>query len=326
MDLWAQPLTEDRTPRGPPVPLTTGIGFRNAALSPDGSRLAYSKGQYVSNGFRVPVSTERPATWSDAEQLTFDLARIEFLDVSKDGKRLLFSSDRAGNQDLWLMAIETGEMKQLTTEITPDWAPRWSPDENEIAFYSHRSGNRDVWVMPVSGGSVRQLTRDEAGEWLPSWAPDGKEIVYLRHGTEPWVVPADGGEARQIGFYAIDFGVEWSPDAKWLGFIGESDRGPHVWRVAPAGGDPEKLTAGQVRTFRWSLDGKKVYYIGRADREGTIWEYSLDDGLERPLTNLGGRRGALGGLGLSTDGQYVYFTWEEDIGDIWVMDVVSEEP
>jgi len=33
-------------------------------------------------------------------------------------------------------------------------------------------------------------------------------------------------------------------------------------------------------------------------------------------------RGSLGSEALATDGRYLYFAWEEDIGDIWVMDVV----
>jgi hypothetical protein len=48
-----------------------------------------------------------------------------------------------------------------------------------------------------------------------------------------------------------------------------------------------------------------------------------DDGThERRLTNLSGRRGALGGT-TSTDGKYLYFIWAEDVGDLWVMDFVT---
>ena len=65
---------------------------------------------------QVPILEDRPATWADAEQMTFDQAYIEFVDVSRDGRRLLFSSDRSGNQDLWTMAIG-GEMTRRPTVI-----------------------------------------------------------------------------------------------------------------------------------------------------------------------------------------------------------------
>ena len=50
---------------------------------------------------------------------------------------------------------------------------------------------------------------------------------------------------------------------------------------------------------------------------------SADGANERPMTDLAGKRGALGGWGLATDGDYLYFTLHENLGDIWVMDVVQ---
>jgi hypothetical protein len=61
------------------------------------------------------------------------------------------------------------------------------------------------------------------------------------------------------------------------------------------------------------------------ERAGNLWALSLEDGTERPLTDLRGRPGRLGYQGLTTDGKYVYFRWDEDTGDIWVMDVVQDE-
>lgn len=43
------------------------------------------------------------------------------------------------------------------------------------------------------------------------------------------------------------------------------------------------------------------------------------------MTDLSGRRGSMGPLALATDGNYLYFTWEDDLGDIWVIDVVTDE-
>ena len=56
------------------------------------------------------------------------------------------------------------------------------------------------------------------------------------------------------------------------------------------------------------------------------WMLSLDNGEERPVTDFSSRRGSVGGAGaLTSDGEYLYFTWEESLGDIWVMDVVTED-
>jgi Tol biopolymer transport system component len=116
--------------------------------------------------------------------VTSEHAYIEFLDVSPDGMLLALSSDRRGNQDLWVLPAAGGDMSPLTTDPTPDWSPRWSPDGREIAFYAYRNGNRDIWVMPSRGGPARQLTSHPSQETNPAWSPDGHEIAfYSQKGT-----------------------------------------------------------------------------------------------------------------------------------------------
>ncbi len=67
-----------------------------------------------------------------------------------------------------------------------------------------------------------------------------------------------------------------------------------------------------------------LYFTGwRTERASNLWAKSLHNGREYPVTDLEGRRGDLG-WDLATDGQYLYFTWGEDLGDIWVMDVAPD--
>ena len=185
-----------------PQPVTVGIGMRRAVFSPDGTKLAYSRGRRVANLWRVPIFEDRPATWADAQQLTFDEAYIERVDLSPDAERLLVQSDRSGNMDLWVLPRDGGEWMQVTSEPTPDWYPRWSPNGQDIAFFSYRTGNREIWVMPVSGGPAHQLTDGQATNtesWLPAWSPDGREIAFSSSpAASIYVMPSDGGKARQV--------------------------------------------------------------------------------------------------------------------------------
>jgi Tol biopolymer transport system component len=325
MDLWQQAVADDGRPVGEPLAVTQGLGMRSAAFSPDGKRLAYSRGAWVANVFRVPILADRPATWADAQQVTSEHAYIEFVDVSPDGTLLTVSSDRRGNQDLWLLPAAGGEMTPLTTDPTPDWSPRWSPDGREIAFYAYRSGNRDIWVMPSRGGPARQLTSHPAQDTDPTWSPDGHEIAFwsLRTGDSGiWLVDAKGGEARFVTTAGADTG-EWSPDGH--GFVVEKQG--RLYRVAKAGGEPVLLSpaAEQVYTLRFAPDGQSIYYsvITGPREKHDFWKLSLGDGKVSRLTKLEGRRGNIG-YDFATDGRYLYFTWREDDGDIWVMDVATD--
>ena len=332
MDLWQRHIDDDGSPRGEAARITTGVGMRSAAFSPDGSKLAYTLGRgIVSNLWRVPVMSERRATWSDAEQLTFDQAFIEFIDVSPDGQQLVLSSDRSGNQDLWTLSTSGGsgggEMRQLTDDPAPDWRPSWSPDGNEIAFYSFRSGNRDIWLMGIDGSAPRQLTRNDEPDLHPFWSPDGAHIVFASTGFEGfhiYVVSREGGQPRLLADTPGDNLPAWSPDGRWIAYRSRRSGDLRIWRSPAEGGEAEQLTHGtSAGQPRFSPDGKELYFAAGGDRGSDIWSVSLEDGAERAVTDFHGRPGTIGGFGLATDGSSLYFTWDDNIGDLWVMDVVE---
>ena len=315
-DLWRQHLSGDGEREGEALAVTAGDGISHAAMSLDGSRLVYAKGGPVTNVWRVPLFDDHRAVWADAEQITVDETFIERLDVSPNGQRLVVDSDRRGQMALWVLPSDGGDLRQLTSGPLPDWGPSWSPDGTEIAFWSYRSGFRDIWTVPSGGGTPRQITYSEVDDFFPAWSPDGLEIVF-QNKNGLWVVPAGGGdEARQL----TSFGSRpfWSPDGEWISFWAPArDGGPQ--RVRPSGDDPIPLPVRGGTEYRWSPDSKSVYYV--VDRD--FWVVSVENGQERRLTDLTDRRGGLD-MWADTDGEFVYFTWRDDVGDIWVMDVIDE--
>jgi hypothetical protein len=54
-----------------------------------------------------------------------------------------------------------------------------------------------------------------------------------------------------------------------------------------------------------------------------FWKLSMADGKASRLTKLEGRRGCMGSV-FAADAHYLYFTWSEDDGDIWVMDMMMD--
>ena len=68
----------------------------------------------------------------------------------------------------------------------------------------------------------------------------------------------------------------------------------------------------------WSFDGKQLFFKRMAD----YWRLSMDDHWQFPVTNFAGRRGTLGVA--HTDGKYFYFTWRDDLADVWTVDLTEQ--
>jgi eukaryotic-like serine/threonine-protein kinase len=321
-DLWYQAIAGDGRPAGPAEQVTTGIGMAGAAVSPDGRRLAYSKGSATSKVFRIPLLVDKPATWSDVEQVMAEEAQIDHVDISRDG-RLVVSANPAGNFDLFLLQAGGRAGQPTAADPTQDNGPRWKPDGSEIAFYSQRTGKREIWVTPTGGGPARQVTHGDADNYYPAWSPDGRDIAFAKYAAGIFVMPEAGGHERAVTTDPVDIFPDYSPDGRWIAFT--SARGgpyPRLWRVPSAGGPVEQLTDGPAWYFRWSSD-KRIVFNGTGERANSIWLRSLDSKQERPITALTGRRGRIGSWGLATDGRFVYFVWVEGRGDIWVADLIQ---
>ena len=110
------------------------------------------------------------------------------VDVSPDGKRVVF--DLLG--DLYVMPLEgdhVREPKKLTSGISWDMQPRYSPDGQWIAMTSDRGGKNkrsgdNLWIMRADGSDVRQVS-NETFRLLngPAWSPDGDYIIARKHFT-----------------------------------------------------------------------------------------------------------------------------------------------
>jgi Tol biopolymer transport system component/serine/threonine protein kinase len=318
-DIWQQRFDAAGAAVGEPIAVSSGIGIRNMAVSANGQTLAYAQGRRVANLFRVPILADRAATWADATQITFDQAFVEFADVSRDGLWLAISSDRTGSQDLWVLPASGGDMRQVTADRGAELSPQWSPDSETLAFYSFKTGNRDIYTMPVTGGEWKRVTDNPGEDLLPAWSPDGKEIVFLtsrQNFTAVWVQPVDGREGRAIA--RVVSSGKFSPDGKQVAFVSD---GRLARRNADGTGEIVTVSRGPSRTAVWSRDGRTLYFAGGRENTSTIYTVRADGSGERAITDLRGRRGTFISNSLASDGKHLYFSWQEDLGDIWLADL-----
>jgi Tol biopolymer transport system component len=131
---------------------------------------------------RLPTAPRMPVKPSRVIEFTTQEGSLMTLDVSPDGKSLVF--DLAGH--IYTLPIDGGKARRITQGMFFDWHPRYSPDGRQILFLSDRDGFANMHVMNADGSDVRRVsTLDRAEEpWFisPEWMPDGKSVVagFLR--------------------------------------------------------------------------------------------------------------------------------------------------
>src|SRR5439155_7959483 len=108
-------------------------------------------------------------------QITSRKGLEQFPSLSPDGKWIVYNSEAAGNDDIYLQSVG-GQTPINLTKDSPagDWQPAFSPDGERIVFRSERDGG-GLFVMGRTGEAVRRIT--DAG-FNPAWSPDGSEVVY----------------------------------------------------------------------------------------------------------------------------------------------------
>jgi TolB protein len=182
----------------------------------------------------------RLATATDFRQLTTAGADIEPA-WSPTGAQIVFTSDQAGNFDIWVISSSGGTPTQITTDQAFDGGPGWSPDGSQIVFHSSRGESPDwgIWIMPSTGGQATTLAVNAAIDLEPVWSPNDDRIAFRsdRSGNDDiWVVPASDGIPVQMTTHPDDRQPAWSPDGSQIAF--QSNRGGDwdIWIMPSSGG------------------------------------------------------------------------------------------
>jgi imidazolonepropionase-like amidohydrolase/Tol biopolymer transport system component len=243
------------------VPIVTDEGtWMDVDVSPDGSTIAFAM---LGDIYTVPMAG------GEARRIAQGMAWEVHPRFSPDGKRIAFTSDRGGGNNIWVMNADGSDKRQLTKESFRLLnQPTWSPDGRFIAakkhFTTQRSlGTGEIWMYHVSGGGGIQVVerrnedlQKELGE--PIFAPDGKAIYFTRNTT-----PGNT-------------------------FVYAQDSVPGIFAI-----ERHDLETGEVSTTvdgyggavrpAPSPDGKEIAFVRRDKDTSQLWVKDLASGAERMI-------------------------------------------
>lgn len=110
------------------------------------------------------------------------------VDISPDGKKIAFSSDRSGRPMIYVSGINGQNLKRLTYAGKYNSTPIWSPDGKKITFASNIGGYYDIFLIDANGNNLKRLTQSSrlskrSNNEEPTFSPDGRSIMFVGNRT-----------------------------------------------------------------------------------------------------------------------------------------------
>jgi Tol biopolymer transport system component len=211
-----------------------------------------------------------------AVRLTSDPTDESQPNLTRDGTRIAFRSERSGASGVYVSPALGGDARLIAPEGR---APKFLPDGRLIAYWTggrlaiRGLGNvRRTFVADANGGPSRQVATDLASSGDPVWSPDGKWLLVHgrksmsgpESGADWWLVPVNGTASRSTNVYETlaaaqiettnldlqPYPEDWSPNGVLFAATPRDEETRSVWRVGidmhtgSVVGEPVKLTMG----------------------------------------------------------------------------------
>ncbi|MCI0576215.1 MAG: serine/threonine-protein kinase [Chloroflexi bacterium] len=165
---------------------------------------------------------------------------------SPDGRFIAFET--TSNQQIVVVEVATGELRQLTDDTHSNRTPSWSPDGRQLVAMAEID---DVWqlvVIEATTGEQQVITNGPDDKRFPAWSPDGSLIAYNtldEDGANPgdvWLIGVNGENPRQVTTSGHSGRPAWAPDGRFILFNSDRDGPWLIYRIHPDGSDPAPLT------------------------------------------------------------------------------------
>lgn len=239
--------------------VSTGDGRTTCSYYyPSGDRILYSSTHHhdpacppdpdFSMGYVWAVYDTYDVFAVDADGSMVQLTQTDGYDAeatfSPVGDRVVFTSTRDGDLDLYSMLPDGSDVQRLTNRLGYDGGAFYSPDGSQIVWRAHypdtdeaaadytalldqgliRPSQLDIWIMDADGSNKHQITDNGAANFGPYWHPDGTRILFSSNMDDPegrefdlYMINTDGSGLERITFTSdFDGFPVFSPDGRYL--------------------------------------------------------------------------------------------------------------
>lgn len=200
------------------------------------------------------------------------IPRLPSNDGSLSG-RIVFSSRRDGNQEVYSLDLAAGRQTNLTRNRADDGYPRWSPFGDRIAFATNRDGNWEIYSMNKDGTGQINLTTNAADDGYLDWSADGELLVFASNRNDSRAndilsMRADGSiVTKLITSQGEDVHPVWSPWRTDVAFASERDGNRQIYILDSSSNHVTRLMSNSSYDDypAWSADGTRIAFASDRD-------------------------------------------------------------
>jgi TolB protein len=203
----------------------------NAAVSPDGRRVAYVsfKDRYH---FLYVLELETGVSTALSKRVGMNSSPA----WHPNGNSLAMVLSKDGNAEIYSINADGSNLQRLTNEPSLDTSPTFSPNGARIAFVSDRFGLPQVCVMNADGSGVTRLSYQGGSAYDPVWSPDGRYIAYVGvrsgEGQQIYMLEVDNPQNyRRLTDARNNESPSWSQDSRHVVFSTTRRGRPELWTV-----------------------------------------------------------------------------------------------
>src|SRR2546423_3743307 len=293
------------------------------------------------------VAHARQAAQSFTINELINVRRVSDPQVSPDGKWIAYTiadTDKAANKrttQIYLVPIEGGEPRALTSGDKSSSSPRWSPDGKRIAYTSARDGQ--VWVMNADGSAPRKVTNISTGADAPLWSPDGKWIAFVSdvypecttdecNNKREEQAASSKVKAKVTDHLLFRHWTTWKEGKRTHVFVAAVDGTGEARDLTPGDYDAPPFSLGGPLDYAFSPDSKELAFARNTEKvEATstnadIFVVPVTGGEAKRIT--GSNPGADLSPQYSPDGRYLAYRSQARAGyesDIWRLTVYDRQ-